>query len=455
MTRRFFRGSQTVRFEQAVYGSFPFWDRGYDVLARSPGCRAEWVLAFRRACQEFGEPPAGVEPAGDVLFTTKLERRLWLIAGVGFVGADDRGRPAALVFHGLFVAEREFRKAGFNPFQFERVLKREWSNGTRDLQSGSITVEQPAAVSRDFDAARLNSIVASLASGRRVALESDRPITHLARAVWDALPSRARTHASLATFAFSNASRFDLAAFPRLKGIELDATYGDPPSHLPRRSALFARPNWAIVAAAVAAFAFLYGTYAVWNRRPVDVPATGRIVATAAEAAQPHRDSYGEFPDDADARRLVYNALRELADRFGLNDVEDVNEITNPSILMKRFSDRTRYRGPVLSTADKARLSGEDAAGSKRALSWDARICRFLNDRPLPVDFESGPVRWQLDTLAWSFRVSPSRRLTDVEVVGLIGDSLAVDEPIDPIPLSARYPALSDYERFLARLPRR
>ena len=30
-----------VRFEQAVYGSFAFWDRGYALLAHSPGCRPE------------------------------------------------------------------------------------------------------------------------------------------------------------------------------------------------------------------------------------------------------------------------------------------------------------------------------------------------------------------------------------------------------------------------------
>ena len=35
-----------VRFEQAVYGSFPFWDRGYALLAHSPGCRPEWLAEF-------------------------------------------------------------------------------------------------------------------------------------------------------------------------------------------------------------------------------------------------------------------------------------------------------------------------------------------------------------------------------------------------------------------------
>ena len=48
-----------VRFEQAVYGSFAFWDRGYALLAHSPGCRPEWLADFLAACQRFGEPPGG------------------------------------------------------------------------------------------------------------------------------------------------------------------------------------------------------------------------------------------------------------------------------------------------------------------------------------------------------------------------------------------------------------
>jgi len=55
--------SRPVRFEQAVYGSFAFWDQGYAVLARSPGCRDEWVADFRTACQKLGERPAGVAEA--------------------------------------------------------------------------------------------------------------------------------------------------------------------------------------------------------------------------------------------------------------------------------------------------------------------------------------------------------------------------------------------------------
>src|SRR5690349_4968389 len=105
-----------VRFEQAVYGSFPFWDRGYALLAQSPGCRPEWLDEFRAACQRFGERPGGVEDLGAPIVALRLPSGPWAIVGVGSTGSDDRGRPGALAFHGLFVGPREFRKVGYDPF---------------------------------------------------------------------------------------------------------------------------------------------------------------------------------------------------------------------------------------------------------------------------------------------------------------------------------------------------
>ena len=52
-----------IRCEQAVYGSFPFRDQGYAMLAESPGCRAEWLAELRAACQRYGERPVGAAEA--------------------------------------------------------------------------------------------------------------------------------------------------------------------------------------------------------------------------------------------------------------------------------------------------------------------------------------------------------------------------------------------------------
>src|SRR5206468_6043021 len=124
------------------YGSFPFWDRGYDVLARSPGCRAEWVADVLAACRQFGEAPAGVSLA-PALFSLRLPSGPRAVVGVGPQGADDRGRPGALAFHALLVEPRDYRRAGSNPFAFAGALRRDWSAGT-SLDSVSWTVEAPA-----------------------------------------------------------------------------------------------------------------------------------------------------------------------------------------------------------------------------------------------------------------------------------------------------------------------
>src|SRR4051812_8306375 len=119
-----------VRYEQAVYGSFPFWDRGYAILAHSPGCRPEWLSGLRTACQRLGERPAGAAEASG-LFALRLERGPWAIVGVGAQGNDDRGRPGALAFHALFVEPRDYLKAGAFPFEFAAGMRNDWTAETR------------------------------------------------------------------------------------------------------------------------------------------------------------------------------------------------------------------------------------------------------------------------------------------------------------------------------------
>jgi hypothetical protein len=50
-------------------------------------------------------------------------------------------------------------------------------------------------------------------------VQSAGPIDAMARAVWRALPFRVRRRASVATWAFDNANRFDLVALPKLAGV--------------------------------------------------------------------------------------------------------------------------------------------------------------------------------------------------------------------------------------------
>ncbi len=215
-----------VHYEQAVYGSFPFWHRGYAVLAQSAGCRTDWLEALRLAGQRFGERPTRVAEKASV-FALPLRRGPWMIVGVSPQGCDDQGRPGALAFHALFVGRWVYRRAGANPFLLTPALRRDWSPNDQDvpLPAGRLTLDRQApqpgeeAVNEQVD-----TIVEALRRGQRVVIPAIEPIDGLARAVWSRLPGRIRRKASVATWAFSNANRFDLVAVPRLAGLDLDGS---------------------------------------------------------------------------------------------------------------------------------------------------------------------------------------------------------------------------------------
>lgn len=220
----------SVRYEQAVYGSFAFCRRGYGVLARSSDCRPEWLAALKAACQRYGEPPAGVGEA-IALFARRIERGPWMIVGVYPQGCDDAGRPGALAFHALFVDRWTHARAGADPFAFAGLTRGDWGAADLDatLPPGRATIRRtpfrrtvgPFALDEhehegDGEIESIGEVVAAIAQGRRVVVQSAGPIDRLARAVWRALPFRARLRASVATWAFDNANGFDLAALPRL-----------------------------------------------------------------------------------------------------------------------------------------------------------------------------------------------------------------------------------------------
>jgi hypothetical protein len=215
-----------IRFQQAVYGSFPFWHRGYGVLAQSAGCRPQWIAELRTICQRYGEPPATM-PQFDSLFALPMKCGPWVIAGVHSLGHDDRDRPGALAFHALFVSRWAYRSAGADPFIFAAALRKDWSPTDQDqsLPEGSLTIRRsflswPEVAANGPTA----SIVTALAERRRVIVKSIDPIDGLARNIWRALPYHVRRRAAAATWAFDNANHFDLVALPKLEGVPLRAS---------------------------------------------------------------------------------------------------------------------------------------------------------------------------------------------------------------------------------------
>jgi hypothetical protein len=220
--------TRTIAYEQAVYGSFPFWHRGYAVLARSARCRGHWLDALRLAGQRFGEPPTGAAEY-PCLFAIRLVRGPWMIVGVSPQGCDDLGRPGALAFHGLFVSHWTYRWAGSNPFSFVSALRNDWSSDDQsiELPSGRLVVncrENQAEISVELQDVRVRAVVEAMTSGRKVVLHSSRPIDDLARLVWRELPRRVRRTASIATWAFRNDNKFDLVAVPRGAVVQLNGS---------------------------------------------------------------------------------------------------------------------------------------------------------------------------------------------------------------------------------------
>jgi hypothetical protein len=430
-----------ILLEQLVYGSFPFWDRGYDVLARSPGCRAESVVEVLAACQRFGDAPSGIMPAS-ALFSVALPTGPRAIVGVEPLGVDDRGRPGALAFHALLVEPGDYRKAGSNPFAFAGALRGDWS-AESTLAAVSWPVGPPGDPIPPTDP-RSRRIIEALSKGRRVALESPEPIDGLARSVWPSLPGSVRRNASVATWAFGNANRFDLVALPRLAVVEFDRSYLDPasivadtepdPSSRPRRPLSYSKG-----VLVVAGFAAAVAIGLAWDssRRPRQSP---EKLSSRPVAPEP---TIGPEP-----RARILAELETLADRLEIGGSND------PGELMAKISDRLHYPGPILKPPELARLASEGDPDRDRALAWHERITKtFANDRLLPEDFAELPLARQLDRLAWSFHLATSSR--PETITGDLLKALTSEEPVRPTPLAARYPALSEYARFLGKLPRK
>ncbi|MDG3002527.1 hypothetical protein [Paludisphaera mucosa] len=213
-----------IGYEQAVYGSFPFWSRGYAMLTASAGCPPSWRDAMKRACERFGERPAGVDRFRSV-FALPADRSTWMVVRVDSLGCDDQGRPGALAFHALFVSPWSYRRAGAWPHAFDPAFRSDWTAADQDspLPRGRF---RPAAIGGPREDgpvdARVGPIVDALSRNRRVIVQSREPADALMRSAWRRLPGRVRRRARAASWAFGNANGFDFVALPRLGGLTFD-----------------------------------------------------------------------------------------------------------------------------------------------------------------------------------------------------------------------------------------
>lgn len=377
-----------IRYEQAVYGSFPFWDRGYGLLGHSPGCRPEWLDWLRSISPRIGPPPAGASRGG--LHALRPDRATWAILGVFDQGADDHGRPGAVAFHALFLSRDDYHKLGADPFRLRERLRPDWGPDDRVLPAVVLDLEAPREDTREGPGdARAEALAQAIARGGRVTVSAQGPIDDLARDVWRALPRRRRRRATLSTWTNDRTIGRDLAAGPF-------------PTHV-----AWPRPRaWVLVLASVLAVLLVSPLVIVLRNVPADpTPAPGPTVA--------------------------------------------------PDPRIATFARLPRYEGPWLTAAERAELAGDDDPEARRALLWDALLRRFAADRPLPGDFDELPRAERVRLLAWSFHLDVGAGASEDETLRRLGEALTIDVATRPSPLADRHPALDDYARFLARLPRR
>ena len=450
-----------VLADQLVYGSFPFRAGGYDLLARSAGCVPALTAEVVAVCRRFGQPPSA-ETARAGLFAVWLPvGKRWAVVGVIPQGADDRGRPGALAFHALLISTRDYRRAGANPFAFAPSLRADWSSQTPSTLEPALCRVEPVDTRSDPPPdPKTERIVAALTHRQRVALETAEPIDDLARAVWAGLPGRVRRRASLATWAFAGENRFDLVAFPRLAAVALDRSYvapatldpalatpanPAPPRPAPREIGNPGAVPVAWVGLVIVGLVTLAWAYSRnWFQQPAPRPA-------ALVAPRPPVD-----PAPAPARFGPAETLRAqvgleaLAARLGGFGVDP--STTNPTRLLTQIHANLTYDGRTLSDNEVATIRQDPSPDKARALAWHDQIKRFHTDPTWPADFATLPIPSQLAALGRSFHLDPATRPEAVPSA-LIG-VLSRPGLIQPTPLAARFPALSDYARFLARLPR-
>ncbi|MGE3818575.1 MAG: hypothetical protein AB7I30_04020, partial [Isosphaeraceae bacterium] len=447
-------------------------------LARSPGCRDVWIAEFHSACQAMGEPPAGVPEAAG-LFARRLPSGVWVVVGMSPQGADDRGRPGALAFHGLFLSPRAFRRLGADPFALTHVLRSDWSASDTSLTAGVVSVPRPESSGEAATSdPRVDRIVDALVHRRRALMESVGPIDDLAREVWRRLPVRQRLRKSVATWAFRNTQRFDLVAVPRLSGIALDDSYLPPEAFASleagRTGVIVPSPGEtnpiALVTFLSLALGLIVLTVVILFRRgegsgeesPKPVPT---VTVEAPRSAPPvvvgcpTRDAFPTAPgdDDPTERRRVAEVFIDLSDRCGV--AVEPGESSDPATLMERLAVDLRYAGPLLSVEERAALIAANHPDAALALDWDRIVRRFVGDRPLPEDFRDGPLRWQLGVLGWSWHLGPlgddrpGRSVSERSQE--LAEQVAVGVSLRTTVLTERYEALAAYHAFLGRLPRR
>ncbi len=218
-------GMREIPIEQAIYQ----W-RGtgsYHLLARSPGFVDDWLPTAEQLCASFGERPASVScPA--CVFAQPFPRRRVVVAQVADQGIDGAGQPVALGFYLLVLSRHDYASLGGDPFLLADRFPPAWQ-ARRELPTLAWPSQPPPArtvkevqqvLQRVEDGPNLLGGAQVLVDGGRLVFQRPKPDTALLRCLWTLLPTRTRCGLWPASFAFSNALRFDAVVVSRADGDE-------------------------------------------------------------------------------------------------------------------------------------------------------------------------------------------------------------------------------------------
>jgi hypothetical protein len=212
--------------EQAIYGDQDVG--GYRFLARSPGFRDDWLPEAEHLCTGFGERPAGVACPGCV-FARPFGRRHVAIVRAADQGHDDTGRPGALGFYLLILPRPLYLDLGGDPFSIAEQFPPPWQ-ARGDLPAltwtaGGSPARTVAMLQRALNvphSATLLGGVQVLLDGGRLVFERSGPDDTILRGLWMLLPTRTRSELWPASYAFSNAHRFDVVVVPLATGPDFE-----------------------------------------------------------------------------------------------------------------------------------------------------------------------------------------------------------------------------------------
>lgn len=395
-----------IACEQAVYGSFPFWDKGYAVLARSEHCRDEWLSDFTHLCQSLGQPPSEAAPSVNrLILAKKLPSGPWLVCQGSAQGCDDRGRPGAWAFHGFFLSGRDYRRAGATPFAFQSLFLDQFSLGLK-FKSGPIEInrqKQPdQIIFRD-------TLLHWLARGRQIRLLTDNPPDlHLVESLWSQLPASARRKRSVTSWAFRPEVGFHLSAF----------SPGRWPADLPLKSRAF----WAITPDELTApdetrsVDRSFRRFLFSNKSRILLPAIGLALTVGLRSCLTCNDQTGEpnqtlemtgvdqkhqppsrirfesVEEPANVKMAIHEQLADWCERLEIQPDGDPGQTLQTVHLISRI---VRYQGPSVNIISK----------SPDLKSLEGVIARCAAVRPILDEIDKtqpDSARFSLALLAWS-----------------------------------------------------